>query len=244
MHRRMRFLFCLALAVAPAVQAAVADHPCRPVAFENHTYTVCSARLDHHDIRLHLKKPDGSFYSRLQALPDDGLVFAINAGMFTPEMNAAGLYVEDGRQTVALNTRDGPGNFHLKPNGVFWIGDRGAHVTETNAFATLGPSPQLATQSGPMLVIDDKLHPRFEADGASRYIRNGVGVAADGTVHFAISEEPVSFGAFGRLFRDALSCPNALYLDGSVSQLYIPGARATEAGRALGPMFAVYARRP
>ena len=35
--------------------------------------------------------------------------------------------------------------------------------------------PRLATQSGPMLVIDGKLHPRFEENGASRYIRNGVG---------------------------------------------------------------------
>ena len=31
----------------------------------------------------------------------------------------------------------------------------------------------------------------------------------------AISEEPVSFGAFARLFRESLKAPNALYFDGS-----------------------------
>ncbi len=68
--------------------------------------------------------------------------------------------------------------------------------------------------------------------------------SSDGKVYFAISEEPVSFGAFARLFRDVLQCPNALYLDGAVSQLFIPGANRFVGGVTLGPLFAVYTKKP
>ena len=57
-----------------------------------------------------------------------------------------------------------------------------------------------------------------------RPLRNGV-IAA-----FAISDEPVTFYAFARLFRDGLNCPNALYLDGSISGMLCPAAKC----RALG----------
>jgi uncharacterized protein YigE (DUF2233 family) len=42
------------------------------------------------------------------------------------------------------------------------------------------PDCRFATQSGPMLVIDGALHPRFREDSTSLNIRNGVGVSADG----------------------------------------------------------------
>ena len=42
---------------------------------------------------------------------------------------------------------------------------------------------------------------------------------AAGRAHFVISEGPVSFGKLARYFRDVLKMPNALYLDGSVSEL-------------------------
>jgi hypothetical protein len=74
-----------------------------------------------------------------------------------------------------------------------------------------------------MLVIDGKINPRFDGNGPSRNIRNGTGVTTGGSVSIAISEEPVSFGVFARLFRDRLKCPNALYFDGSVSQVRIAG---------------------
>jgi uncharacterized protein YigE (DUF2233 family) len=38
-----------------------------------------------------------------------------------------------------------------------------------------------------------------------------------------VSETPVNFHTFGRLFRDELGCQDALYLDGSISQIYVDG---------------------
>jgi prepilin-type processing-associated H-X9-DG protein len=87
-----------------------------------------------------------------------------------------------------------------------------------------------------MLVIDGRLHPKFSGEGPSRKLRNGVGVRDRKTVVFAISENPVSFGAFARLFRDRLGCRNALFLDGSVSSLYAPSLARADVGRPMGPI--------
>ena len=151
------------------------------------------------------------------------LLFATNAGMFDSNLKPVGLYVEQGRELVHANIKSGRGNFHMKPNGIFYISAHGAAVAETQAFLKQRPQADLATQSGPMLVIDGRLHPRFDRRSTSLKARTGVGVRADGKVIFAISEEAVSFDAFARLFRDALNCPNALFLDGgSASSLYAP----------------------
>ena len=87
-----------------------------------------------------------------------------------------------------------------------------------------------------MLVVDGHIHPKISADGPSQKIRNGVGVRDDGRVAvFAISERPVTFGAFARLFKDTLGCRNALFLDGSVSSLYAPSMNRYGPQPAAGP---------
>lgn len=152
-----------------------------------------------------------------------------------------GLYVENGVRRRRLNLRAGPGNFHLRPNGVFAVDDRGrVSVTPSHVYAGAGRSDRWATQSGPMLLIAGRLHPRFDADGPSRLVRNGVGVAGPTTAWFAISGEGVSFGRFARFFRDELGCTDALYLDGTVSSLWDPGAGRRDSYSSLGPMIAVF----
>jgi len=123
---------------------------------------------------------------------------------------------------------------------VFFVGQDGkAGVLESNAYVRAGIRPKLATQSGPMLVIDGSIHPRFEDNGTSRHIRNGVGVDASGRVVFAISRQPVSLGSFARLFRDELGCRNALFFDGTVSALH-DGRKYLVGGQyPAGPMLAV-----
>jgi hypothetical protein len=107
--------------------------------------------------------------------------------MFDPALKPVGLYVEQGRELVHVNTTSGYGNFHMKPNGIFYIsGDRAA-VVETRAFLKHRPKADLASQSGPMLVINGRLHPRFDRSSRSLKARTGVGVRADGEVVFAIS---------------------------------------------------------
>ena len=93
-----------------------------------------------------------------------------------------------------------------------------------------------------MLVIDGKLHPRFDPDGPSRYVRNGVGIAPGGKAVFVISADAVSFGKFARFFRDRIKARNALYFDGSVSSLWDPAAGRMDDFTDIGPI--VVAFRP
>jgi uncharacterized protein YigE (DUF2233 family) len=235
--------------VAHSSSALAQIQPCRSIEYDRNQYTICEVDLRKHTIRLYWKRSDGTPYAYLSALPrtlegDEGrLLFATNAGMFDPALKPVGLYVERGRELVHVNIMSGYGNFHMKPNGVFYISADRAAVAETRAFLKQRTQTDLATQSGPMLVINGRVHPRFERRSTSLKTRNGVGVRADGKIIFAISQGEVSFDAFAHLFRDGLNCPNALFLDGgSASSLYAPSLNRLGNILSLGPMLAVFER--
>jgi len=219
--------------------------PCGDIDEADHRYTICTFDTRTTQLRLFLSGTDGKPYSSFAAVAaalrtqGDSLAFAMNAGMFGTDFRPVGLYVEDGRRLVPANTRSGSGNFHMKPNGIFYFGGTGAGIMETSRYLKARLHPEYATQSGPMLVIDGALHPKIEATGTSEKIRNGVGVRDGHVVVFAISDEPVTFYRFATLFRDRLHCPNALFLDGSVSSLYVPDAGRDDALLPLGPIVGV-----
>jgi uncharacterized protein YigE (DUF2233 family) len=168
------------------------------------------------------------------------LAFGMNGGMFHADYTPVGLFISDGREVTPLNLKPGEGNFFLKPNGVFAVTKDGAgEVMEASRFAAKTGTLRLATQSGPMLVIDGKLHPVFREGSDSRLFRNGVGIAGNGRVIFAISQEPVNFYEFATLFRDALGCRNALFLDGTISSLFAPELKRNDAPFPLGPILGV-----
>ncbi|HUP66862.1 MAG TPA: phosphodiester glycosidase family protein [Sphingomicrobium sp.] len=163
------------------------------------------------------------------------VAFGMNAGMFGEDGRPIGLAVVNGKQVHKINLRDGGGNFHLQPNGVFLVSADGRPAIYASRELPKSVRHRLATQSGPMLVIHGKLHPKFDDDGSSRLIRNGVGVR-HGKALFVISDGPVSFGKFARFFRDSLKTPDALFLDGSVSSLWDPANGRQDAHSDLGPI--------
>ena len=75
-------------------------------------------------------------------------------------------------------------------------------------------------------------------------LRDGVGVAPDGRALFVISSEAVSFYAFAALFRAALHCRNALFLDGTISSLHAPELKRSNAPFPLGPILGVTQPKP
>lgn len=235
---RVAILFWIALAgVASA---------CEAVGHRGRAFTVCTADLARQEVTLHLNGPDGAplgSFAALRDVMDRPVAFAMNGGMYHPDRRPVGYYVEAGEQTARLVSRAGPGNFGMLPNGVFCVQVDRADAVETRAFVAAPRACRYATQSGPMLVIDGALHPRFLPDATSRKRRNGVGASADGRiVYFAISDDAVTFHEFATLFRDVLDVRNALYLDGSISRLYDATTGREDPGLSMGPMLAVTAR--
>lgn len=230
---------------AQGVQAA-----CQTIPFQDRPYTICEVSAGA-DLRLFQTAPDGGVmgsFARIDTtLKSEGktLDFAMNAGMYHPDRTPVGLLVENGVARAPLITAKGPGNFGLLPNGVFCIGPDRFAVLESRKYQVQAPQCRHATQSGPMLVIDGALHPRFIPDSDSRYIRNGVGVSADGmTAYLAISGQPVNFTEFALLFRDRLKAPNALYFDGKISRLYAPDLGRNDFGFQMGPMVGLVVPAP
>lgn len=222
---------------------------CSARTFEDSRFTVCVFDPQRHSLRLLWTADDGRPLRRLTALRaalgEDAsrVLFAMNAGMFDSGGAPLGLYVERGVERRGLNLSEGDGNFYLKPNGVFSVdADGSVHLESSDSYLARASLPEWATQSGPLLVQDGALHASISMDGSSRYVRNAVGLCADGQVRFIISDDVVSFGRLARLYRDALDCPNALYLDGAVSSLWSPATRRMDNGFDLGPVVVVSAR--
>lgn len=225
-----------------AGHAQPAPSGCRDTVHGENRYTLCSVTVGG-DLRIFQTDaggaPLGSFNRVNDLLAAEGrrLAFAMNGGMYHADRRPVGLMVEEGQERAALVTSAGPGNFGMLPNGVFCILPDRFAVIESRAFAATPPDCRFATQSGPMLVIDGALHPRFIDGSDSRFIRNGIGISRDGqTAHFAISRQPVNFADFARFFRDALDTPQALYLDGKISRLYAPDIGRNDFGLPMGPI--------
>jgi len=174
------------------------------------------------------------------AQKDETLVFAMNAGMYLKNNMPQGLYKENNKQFAALDTvKNGYGNFYMQPNGVFAFNDNESIVTTVKDFEKMVSKYENATQSGPMLVIDGKMHHKFNKKSTSKYTRNGVGINDRGEVIFACSSIPVNLYHFADLFLNKLNCENALYLDGAISKIYLPEINKFEISGNLGPLIGI-----
>lgn len=219
---------------------------CREVVFEDVPLTHCVADPAKHRITMANlgadKQPFGSLAAFAASVDEGTIAFAVNGGMYGDDLKPIGYYVENGERLAELNRGEGGGNFYMKPNGVFFGTGGTWQVLGSNTFFnTVKDRPQFGTQSGPLMVIDGKLHPMIQDNGPSKAIRNGVGVDASGKAHFVISGGDISFGQLARYFRDEVKAANALYLDGQVSSLWNPATARQDKGR-VGPIIVVTKR--
>jgi uncharacterized protein YigE (DUF2233 family) len=202
-------------------------------------------REDH--LQLYLNSSTDQLYQTFQAINLDlshhnkKLGFAMNAGMFHPNYLPVGLYIEQGKQYFPINLQQGWGNFFLQPNGVFLQhSQRGLMILSSSDYAQQQPKDvMLATQSGPMLVHQGNINPLFKPDSSSRVIRNAVGVVSPHQAKFVITEQAVNFYELADFFKNKLGVQQALYLDGTISSLYLPELKRHDRHRLLGPIIGV-----
>jgi len=149
------------------------------------------------------------------------LLFAMNGGMYKQDGSPQGLYIENQITLSHIDTTSGNGNFYLKPNGIFYITTDNIPVVCNSTNFNKDGKIKYATQPGPMLLMNGKIHPAFKEGSANKNIRNGVGILPDNKVIFAMSKKEISFYDFANYFK-SLGCKNALYLDELVSRMYLP----------------------
>jgi uncharacterized protein YigE (DUF2233 family) len=239
---------CVTLFGASSLASGV---ECKALKSHDTRYTVCQVDLRSDHLELFLNDENGRPFNSFRRISDAlahhkrQLVFAMNAGIYQQNFAPLGLLVVEKHQVHRLNQAKGYGNFYIKPNGVFILSEDEAHpdkarIVETTAYPTLTePSLRLATQSGPLLVQGGTISQSLNPLGTSRLIRNGVGIVSSDQVVFVISEDLVTFYEFAQMFREALHCTDALYLDGSVSSLYWPALGRNDDWTQLGPIIAV-----
>lgn len=197
-----------------------------------------------HNVQLYWKNEKGEILKNVSALKSfleskhKHLLFAMNGGMYKTDNSPQGLYMENQRTLTPIDTSKGEGNFYLLPNGIFYLTtDKKAGICKTEEFKSIA-NPCYATQSGPMLLIEGKIHPAFKAGSGNLNIRNGVGILPDNTVLFAMSKKEINFYDFASYFKSK-GCRNALYLDGFVSRAYLPEQNWMQTDGNFGVMIAV-----
>ena len=184
-------------------------------------------------------KPFQTFQKLQHALlkQNKKLRFAMNGGIFQEDLKPLGLFVGEGELQYRINRRrNAYGNFYIQPNGVFYITkDQRARIRQTQFFH-MNDTINYATQSGPLLVIDQQINSNLTKGSLNLRIRNGVCTLANGSVLFAMSKYFVNFYDFAHYFQKQ-GCINALYLDGSSSRMYLPEKGIEMDGR-FGPIIA------
>lgn len=222
----LRVFLLLLLSVASGLAGAAYSQK----TIDGVTYGIFTANPD--DVSLHWQDSEGKSYRSLgmlkKSLTDDGkeVLMLMNAGIYSKDHTPAGLWIEQAQQLSPLNRKRGKGNFHIQPNGVFWLKDGHAYINTTATYAKTKPNPQYAVQSGPMLLIDGQINSRFIKGLSSSYSRNAVCTTRKGALKFILTERRENeWPSFYRLASDlkTLGCYQALYLDGSISSWYIPG---------------------
>lgn len=224
----------LSSTVAFIANANDSDPTVQKLSIHNHNFKAVEIKPE--KLQLHWKNEQGQPYDNFSQLKkqlnqkQQTVRVMMNAGIYTNNDQPAGLHIENNQQQHAVNRRTGKGNFHLQPNGIFYLTNKNFPAIRTTAsfVKKYGNNPQkhirLATQSGPMLLINGKINQQFKEYGGSLYSRNGVCVTQDDRVLF-FATAIFSKSNLYHFAQAALQfgCHNALYLDGSISKLYIKG---------------------
>lgn len=228
----------------PAIAKLVAQRDSFKINDPDQLYLFYVIDLKKQNLEFFWKDNNGHILKSFQHLKDwlgqnkKQLLFAMNGGMYLKDCSPQGLFIQKGQVLKSVNkVEDAYGNFYLQPNGIFYItNDHKGVVCKTTDFSQ--KNVKYATQSGPMLLIDGHIHPKFRQGSTNLFIRNGVGILPNGNILLALSKEKVNFFDFASFFK-ANGCENALYLDGFISKAYYPAVGWNDLGGGFGVILGV-----
>ncbi len=215
--------------------------------YKGHTYRVFQIRIDSAVTKNITFKQNFKFLS-LADLAVEEMIFNSKVFLFNACINDSvgqplGLFVLKGTQKAPINLSSGFGNFFLKPNGVLSISKNNVRITESSNYFK-SDTVITAVQSGPMLLIDDRIHQGFDSLSSNLNLRSGVGVFEDGNqkyLVFAVSDDPVNFYDFASFFKNIYKCKNALCLE-SVNTIFFDstqGINVDEADKIVANYFKI-----
>ena len=197
------------------------------------------------ELKFYWKDQNGRNYRNFQNLRSqlekekNKLVFAMNGGMYTKDQSPQGLYIEKGKTLAPIDTvRKGYGNFYLQPNGIFYLTKAKDPTICKTVDLDHKENINYATRSGPLLLIDGRIHHKFIKGSKNLHIRNGVGILPNRNLLFAMSKEKINFYDLASYFKQH-GCKNALYLDGFVSRTYLPSENWEQLDGNFGVMIGV-----
>jgi uncharacterized protein YigE (DUF2233 family) len=210
----------------------------------NNTYDCYFVNLINSEIKFYWKHENKPILSikKLEEVIDKekrSLVFATNAGMYLSDHSPQGLFIQNGKTLVQLDKKkEEYGNFYMQPNGVFSIDSSNTgKIMTTDDFIPDGV--KFATQSGPIVLLNGEINQKFGKNATSLNIRSGVGIIDSNNIVFVISNQKVNFYDFATIFKEKLNCSDAIYLDGAISEMFLPELSRFQNGGEFGPIIGI-----
>ena len=231
-----------------------------PIQFWNSKFDVVVVNNEYNDLKIigntsGKKQSLSSLFSSAISKSNYGVL--MNAGMYEENGSAVGLLISNRKIQHAINLKkELPGNFYTLKNAIFYADTSGKFYVSASDSFNQKYKPEkysdisFATQSGPLLVSNGIINSELGFRSTNKLIRNGIGVVNNSKNNvsvFLISETTTTFYEMAALF-NFLGCENALYLDGTVSQLIYKGPNkesyrtSRSETQLLGPVFSVTSR--
>lgn len=204
------------------------------VRFEGVDFVVVRADMRRARLRMMLRGDSLRSYrdaERLLRARGERMLLATNGGLFD-ERGPLGLHREDGRTVTPLDLRADPGpgerdgNFFYLPNAVLYQDTTGAvAVRESRRMGGRVEAVRDATQSGPALLLDGATHwlARPPHQGRRHEDRLAACVTDARTLLVVFVRRGTTFPQLTRFLRTRLGCRDAVFLDGNVPGMYLPG---------------------
>ncbi len=220
-------------------------------------YKVFVADTNLHTIDLHLYDFKDSIHfknlSNLKRFLDkkypNKIEMLTNAGMYKGNNDPEGLFICSNRDTFfdVDNGLDNPDlNFYMKPNGIFYCDKKGLpHIIPTEKWQSIDTNNVLcATQSGPLLLNNGKLHPKLNYASSNAKIRSGVGVFKQNELCsktvFIITSNETNFIDFTEVLKYVIGCNDVLFLDGAISKMYVKTDKISDfENSSFGPIISI-----